>query len=66
MLYPPIDELVHITESKYALVTIAAKRARTLLETKKPRIEKPVSHTPVGIALEELYHKQITFNNLSK
>lgn len=61
MLYPSIDELVKITGSKYALVTLAAKRARVLLETNKPLIEKPVSHTQVGVALEELYAGKITF-----
>jgi DNA-directed RNA polymerase subunit omega len=61
MLYPPIDELVNITESKYALVTIAAKRARQLLESKKSLIPQPVSHTYVGIALEEIYDKKISF-----
>ncbi len=61
MLYPSIDELIKITESKYALVTLAAKRARTLLQTNKPKVEKAVSHTHVGIALEELYNEQISF-----
>lgn len=61
MLYPSIDELVKITDSKYALVTLAAKRARTLLQTNKPKVEKPVSHTQVGVALEELYNEEISF-----
>lgn len=62
MLYPSIDELVKITDSKYALVILAAKRARTLLQTNKPKIDKPVSHTQVGVALEELYQEQISFH----
>lgn len=61
MRYPPIDDLVRITGSKYALVHIAAQRARQLLETKKPYIEKPRSHRDVGIALEELYERKIYF-----
>jgi DNA-directed RNA polymerase subunit omega len=61
MLYPPIDELVKITGSKYALVTIAAQRARSLLENNKLMLEKPVSHSYVGKALEELYHGKISY-----
>ncbi|CCQ96630.1 DNA-directed RNA polymerase subunit omega [[Clostridium] ultunense Esp] len=61
MRYPPIDDLVRMTGSKYALVHIAARRARQLLETKKPYIEKPRSHRDVGIALEELYEHKIYF-----
>lgn len=53
MLYPSIDKLMEKLDSKYTLVTIAAKRARELRDEKKPLIENPKSHKYVGIALEE-------------
>jgi DNA-directed RNA polymerase subunit omega len=54
MLYPSIDSLMEKIDSKYSLVTIAAKRARNMLENNDPRIENPVSHKYVGKALEEI------------
>lgn len=55
MRYPPIDELVAQAGSKYRLTMIAARRARQLLEEKRPLIEAPRSSRDVGIALEEFY-----------
>ncbi|WP_151681074.1 DNA-directed RNA polymerase subunit omega [Weizmannia acidilactici] len=55
MLYPSIDELLKIIDSKYSLVTIAAKRARELQEHHNEVLEKYVSDKNVGKALEEIY-----------
>lgn len=41
-------------DSKYTLVTVAARRAREMQEQNDQQIEKPVSHKFVGKALEEL------------
>ncbi|MBM6618501.1 DNA-directed RNA polymerase subunit omega [Bacillus suaedaesalsae] len=54
MLYPSIDKLMDKVDSKYKLVTVAAKRARKLQEKEGLLIDKPVSHKFVGKALEEI------------
>ncbi len=54
MLYPSIDNLMKVIDSKYSLVTIAAKRARKLKEDNDPHLEEYVSHKYVGKALEEI------------
>ncbi|WP_048602556.1 DNA-directed RNA polymerase subunit omega [Rubeoparvulum massiliense] len=53
MLYPSIDTLVEKAESKYTIVTIAAKRARKLQEGESPILPKYNSQKFVGMALEE-------------
>lgn len=54
MLEPSIDSLQEKIQSKYTLVTIAARRARELQDGMKPLIEEPKSKTYVGVALEEV------------
>lgn len=56
MLEPSIDSLQEKIPSKYTLVTIAAARARVLLEegASHSLIENPKSNQFVGIALEEI------------
>src|SRR2546421_573547 len=62
---PPIDELLEKTNSKYALVIYAAKRARQinayysqlgegLLEYVGPLVETHVHEKPLSIALREI------------
>lgn len=62
---PPIDELLEKTSSKYALVIIAAKRARQinayygqlgegLLEYVGPLVETRPQEKPLSIALREV------------
>lgn len=53
MLYPSIDSLMEKADSKYALVVLAAKRARLLLEGAELQL-KPKSKKFVGAALEEI------------
>ena len=73
--YPPIDELLAATDSKYSLVIYAAKRARQinayysqlgegLLEYVGPLVETGVQEKPLSIALREinaglLTHEQV-------
>jgi DNA-directed RNA polymerase subunit omega len=63
--YPPIDDLLEKTDSKYALVIYAAKRARQinayysqlgegLLEYVGPLVETQVQEKPLSIALREI------------
>lgn len=54
MLEPSIDSLQEKIKSKYTLVTLSARRARELSETKKVLVENPKSHKYVGMALEEI------------
>ena len=63
--YPPIDDLLDKTGSKYALVIYSAKRARQinayysqldegLLENVGPLVETHVQEKPLSIALREI------------
>jgi DNA-directed RNA polymerase subunit omega len=69
---PPIDELLDRTHSKYALVIIAAKRARQinayysqlgegLLEYVGPLVETAPQEKPLSIALREINSDLIEF-----
>ncbi|AIE59599.1 DNA-directed RNA polymerase subunit omega [Bacillus methanolicus MGA3] len=61
MLYPSIDELMKKIDSKYSLVTVAAKRARDLQQNGKLCLDHYVSHKFVGKALEEIYMDRLHF-----
>lgn len=63
MLYPSIDALLEIIDSKYSLVSVAAKRAREMRLKDDCRIEHPVSYKSVGRALEEIYAGKLTYKN---
>lgn len=55
MLYPSVDKLQEKIDSKYSLVSLAAKRARQMQEHEDTeQLEKYVSYKPVGRALEEV------------
>lgn len=54
MLEPSIDSLREKIESKYTLITLAARRAREIRDTGVTLIENPKSKQEVGIALEEV------------
>jgi DNA-directed RNA polymerase subunit omega len=65
IINPPIDELLHVVDSKYSLVIMAAKRARQinayyaqlgegLLEYVGPLVETRVQEKPLSIALREI------------
>jgi DNA-directed RNA polymerase subunit omega len=53
ILYPSIDTLVDMADSKYTLVIASSKRARQLQEGRKPLAEVR-SGKPVSTALREL------------
>ncbi|MBP2240075.1 DNA-directed RNA polymerase subunit omega [Cytobacillus eiseniae] len=61
MLYPSIDSLMTKIDSKYSLVSVAAKRARMMQENAKPQLDKYVSHKNVGKALEEIHADQLHY-----
>jgi DNA-directed RNA polymerase subunit omega len=54
MLNPSIDSLMKKIDSKYSLVSIAAKRARGLQEDGTFKLDKYISEKYVGKALEEI------------
>ena len=57
MIYPSIDKILTIVDSKYALVYVAANRSKQML--KNSYFQKPVneykSSKTIGRALEEVY-----------
>ena len=68
---PPIDDLLAVTDSKYALVIYAAKRARQinayysqlgegLLEYVGPLVEAENQEKPLSIALREINEGKLT------
>ncbi|MCL2797568.1 MAG: DNA-directed RNA polymerase subunit omega [Firmicutes bacterium] len=58
MIDPPIDKLLEITGCKYALVCLASKRVRTLLEKKADMLEETGEHA-VTYALREIFSGEI-------
>jgi DNA-directed RNA polymerase subunit omega len=56
MLYPSIDKLLNIVDSKYMLVHVASKRSKQMQETNhyQMKIKDYVSKKEIGRALEEL------------
>lgn len=67
MRQPSIDKLLKKTDSKYALVVAAAKRARMLTDGASPVAEKlnaAEASKPVSMALEEIAEGKLTFESL--
>jgi len=56
MIYPSIDKLVNVVESKYQLVHIAARRAHQIEKEAFYQMKENeyLSAKPIGRALEEL------------
>ncbi|ARD49248.1 DNA-directed RNA polymerase subunit omega [Sporosarcina sp. P37] len=54
MLYPSVDSLKGKVDSKYTLVTLAAKRAREMQEKKNELLGTYRSVKSVGRSLEEV------------
>ncbi len=56
MLYPSIDKLLNIVDSKYMLVHVASIRSKQMQETNhyQMRMSSYVSKKDLGRALEEL------------
>ena len=66
MIYPSIDKLLNVVDSKYALVYIAANRSKQMLKTghyQKKEGEYKSSKT-IGRALEEVYENLIHVERL--
>ncbi|HEX7066460.1 MAG TPA: DNA-directed RNA polymerase subunit omega [Bacillales bacterium] len=61
MLEPSIDELMEQIDSKYMLVTIAAKRARELQNIRSGESEDASSRKYVGMALKEVAQGKLAY-----
>ena len=59
MLYPPVAELVDKVGSRYQLVNLVARRARTL-STEAEEHEIVLEKKPVSTAIDELYSGKLT------
>ena len=55
MIYPSIDKILNIIDSKYILVHVVSKRAREMIETDHTQMKEYKSEKPIGRALEEVY-----------
>ena len=61
MIYPSIDKILTIVDSKYALVYVVSDRSKQMI--KNNYYQKPIgeykSQKPIGRALEEVYDNLI-------
>lgn len=62
MLYPSIDKLLNVVDSKYMLVHVASKRSKQMLETGhyQMKITDYKNKKELGRSLEELENNLIT------
>jgi DNA-directed RNA polymerase subunit omega len=60
VIKPPLEALLDRVENKYALVIVAAKRARQLKEGALPLVDVDSSN-PVTVALEEIAAGKIRY-----
>ena len=59
MLYPPVAELVDKVGSRYQLVNLVARRARTLAADAEDH-ELSLEKKPVSTAIDEVYTGKLT------
>ena len=61
MIYPSIDKILNIVDSKYALVYVVSNRSKEMIKTNYYQMpEKDYkSSKPIGRALEEVYENLI-------
>ena len=61
MIYPSIDKILNVVDSKYALVYLVANRSKEMKKTNYYQMaEKDYkSAKPIGRALEEVYENLI-------
>ncbi len=65
MIYPSIDKLLNVFNSKYELVHVAARRSKEITETNHLQmpVNKYVSKKNIGRALEEIVEGYIKVKN---
>ena len=65
MINPSIVELLEVVDNRYSLVTVVSKRARQLIEGKKPLIVTD-SIKPVTIATIEVMEGALTYKTVKE
>ena len=60
LIKPSLESLMKRVDSKYTLVTLAAKRARQLTDGDKPLVDVDTTKV-VSIAMEEIDQGKITY-----
>lgn len=60
MIHPSLDKLVTKVDSKYTLVTLAAKRAREIMDSSE-QVGENKFNKPVTLALEQIADNQVSF-----
>lgn len=68
MIYPSIDKLLNIVDSKYRLVHIAARRSKEMFKTHHYQLDENdyVSAKNIGRALEEVSDKKIILKDVNE
>ena len=61
---PNLDQLTPLVDSRYTLVTLAAKRARDIMDNSHPVTADRTSTRDVTNAMEEIYEGKITYKRL--
>jgi DNA-directed RNA polymerase subunit omega len=59
MIFPPLDDLLQHAENRFMLATLAAKRARQIIETDRSNDDQSKA---VTIALEEIVSGQTRYD----
>ena len=62
LIKPTLESLMKKVDSKYTLVTLAAKRARELTDGDEPLVDVETTRV-VSIAMEEIDQGKITYEN---
>lgn len=57
MIYPSIDKILNVVDSKYTLVYLVAQRSKEMTKTNYYQMDEKEykSSKPIGRALEEVY-----------
>lgn len=64
MIYPSIDKILNVVDSKYALVYVVSARSKEMIKTNYYQLpeKKYKSAKPIGRALEEVYENLVHIN----
>lgn len=62
LIKPSLEDLIKKVDSKYTLVTLAAKRAREITSGDPPLVDVPTNKV-VSLAMEEIKEGKITFES---
>ncbi len=65
MLYPPVADLVDKVGSRYALINLVAKRARSI-SAEAERNGESLTKKPVSSAIDEVYTGKLTMESDEK